>query len=276
MSNTWQSRLASLASQALYAELACYPKAGLVSFKDSGSHRDMDQSTFLASIAALDSYWPQMIALGMANAHFLQLVKAGKAAEKAMLAATNGVNTHRGAIFILGILSAACAASYAAGAKFSAVSGVIRELWGTALLTHRPGATHGQQVRESYAEFGDDIISAAAGGFKALFATYLPRLQELYPDHGKTAYVELFYYLVSSVADTNLLYRGGPDGWQFARQQALAFIRSGGIKQADWYLQAKSIHQQFIAANLSPGGCADLLAATIFVYNAEVELWGLE
>ena len=82
------------------------------------------------------------------------------------------------------------------------------------------------------------------------------------------------YYILLQVQDTNLLYRGGLVGLEFAQAQAQKFISSGGIMQYDWLQYAQSIHQQFITRNLSPGGCADLLAATIFVYHAEVELWG--
>lgn len=275
MINNWQQRIVSLAHNALYAELACYPKAGLVSLIDSGSHHDMDKDTFLASIAALDDYWLQMIMLGENNAPFSELVAAGKAAENAMLHATNDINTHRGTIFILGILVAGCAASYVKQAKFAIIPDLIRNLWGVSILQHRTNKiSHGQQVRDQYLLNKCDIIHHAADGFKDIFSLYLSQLKEFYPIYGEVAYVQLFYILLSQVQDTNLLYRGGLVGLEFAQAQAQKFINAGGITQHDWLLYAQSIHQQFITRNISPGGCADLLAATIFVYHAEVELWG--
>ena len=275
MINNWQQRIVSLAHNALYAELACYPKAGLVSLIDSGSHHDMDKDTFLASIAALDDYWLQMIMLGENNAPFSELVAAGKAAENAMLRATNNVNTHRGAIFILGVLVAACAASYVKQAKFAIIPDLIRNLWGASILQHQTDRTsHGQQVRDRYLSNKCDIIQHAAGGFEDIFNQYLPVLKKFYPRHSEVAYVQLFYILLSQVQDTNLLYRGGLLGLEFAQDQALKFINAGGITQRDWLSGAQSIHREFVKRNLSPGGCADLLAATVFVYHAEVELWG--
>ena len=274
MIDNWQQRIVSLAHNSLYAELKCYPKAGLVSLVDSGSHHDMDKDTFLASIAALDYYWLQMIMLGEKNAPFSELVTAGKTAESAMLRATNNINTHRGAIFILGILVAACAASYVKQTKFAMIPDLIRDLWGASILQHRTSKiSHGQQVRNRYLSNKCDIIHHAASGFKEIFSLYLSQLKEFYPIYGEVAYVQLFYILLSQVQDTNLLYRGGLVGLEFAQTQAQKFISAGGITQQDWLPNSQSIHQQFIKRNLSPGGCADLLAATIFVYHAEVELW---
>jgi triphosphoribosyl-dephospho-CoA synthase len=275
MINNWQQRIVSLAHSSLYAELVCYPKAGLVSLIDNGSHHDMNKDTFLASIAVLDAYWMQMIMLGEKTAPFSELVAAGKTAENAMLRATNEINTHRGAIFILGILVAACAASYVKQIKFAMVPDLIRNLWGASILEHRTNKTsHGQQVRDKYLSNKCDIIHHAAGGFGDIFSQYLPVLKKLYPRYSEAAYVQLFYILLSHVQDTNLLYRGGLAGLKFAQDQAQKFINTGGIMQRDWLIQAQSIHQQFIARNLSPGGCADLLATAIFVYHVEIELWG--
>lgn len=276
MIDNWQQHIVLLANNSLYAELKCYPKAGLVSFKDSGSHQDMDHHTFLASIKVLDSYWSQMVELGINNAPFPELVTAGQLAENTMLNATNGINTHRGAIFIIGILVAACAAAYSTNSKINSIPKLIRSLWGEAILKHRtPKTSHGQQVRDKYLLSNNcDILQHAAGGFEDIFSEYLPLLKQFYPEHNEAAYLQLFYYLLAQVEDTNLLYRGGLTGLKFAQEQAQKFISAGGIAQHDWLLQAQLIHQQFIARNLSPGGCADLLAATIFVYHAEVELWG--
>ncbi|MFD1283242.1 triphosphoribosyl-dephospho-CoA synthase, partial [Methylobacterium goesingense] len=103
-------RIARLATRCLQRELATYPKPGLVSHVDSGSHADMDASTFRASAAALAPFFADLAAAGAAGAGMAHLRRIGLAAESAMRAATGGVNTHRGAIFGLGLLSAAAGA----------------------------------------------------------------------------------------------------------------------------------------------------------------------
>ena len=95
------------AIRALYAELALHPKPGLVSPLDSGSHDDMDMTTFMRSLFALRGYYRDIAAAGARGADFAMLQALGIAAERRMLAATGGVNTHRGAIFGLGLLTAA-------------------------------------------------------------------------------------------------------------------------------------------------------------------------
>ena len=65
--------------------------------------------------------------------------------------------------------------------------------------------------------------------------------------------------------DTNLLHRGGAAGLRFAQQQAAGFLRQGGIEQAQWRKRAAAVHRAFIARRLSPGGCDDLLAMTLFL-----------
>ena len=103
-----------MASAALVAELETWPKPGLVSHVDSGSHDDMDHTTFRRSTAAIRPFFASLAIAGAAGAEMERLRQIGRDAEDAMLAATGGVNTHRGAIFGLGLL---CAAAGAASAR---------------------------------------------------------------------------------------------------------------------------------------------------------------
>lgn len=98
------ARLGRLAVASLHAELALAPKPGLVTPFDSGSHHDMDAGTFLRSLFALRHYFTAVAYLGATGADFDALRRCGIAAEIAMLRATAGVNTHRGAVFSLGLL----------------------------------------------------------------------------------------------------------------------------------------------------------------------------
>lgn len=271
---TWQNKLAGLASEALCAELVAYPKAGLVSLVDSGSHSDMNSATFLASINALDEYWRVIGELGARGAPFGELVGAGKQAEHIMLCATQNVNTHRGAIFIMGILLAGVAYAYSHQLPFSQIPQIIRQLWGAEIVEHQTLVeSHGNSIRQRYPELASNLLSTAASGFSELFDNYLPCLHALYPQYDERAYLEIFYRLLAEVNDNNLLYRGGAAGLKLAQNLAAKFVENGGISQVDWLSQATHIHKKFIQHNLSPGGCADLLAATIFLHSVECNLW---
>ena len=101
------AHVAATARASLMAELNTWPKPGLVSHVDQGSHSDMDAATFEASAAAIEPFFARLTEVGATNAGMPELRSIGVAAEQAMLAATRGINTHRGAIFGLGLICAA-------------------------------------------------------------------------------------------------------------------------------------------------------------------------
>jgi phosphoribosyl-dephospho-CoA transferase len=105
------------ATLALHDELALSPKPGLVTPTDTGSHTDMDAHTFMRSLFALRTYFVRIAGLGATGAPFHALERCGIEAEARMLAATGGINTHRGSIFMLGLLCAAAGGIAAKGSR---------------------------------------------------------------------------------------------------------------------------------------------------------------
>lgn len=135
--------VALLAVRGLHVELCLYPKPGLVSPVDSGSHDDMDAGTFMRSMFALRHYFKKICLAGLNDAPFAQLKALGIAAETAMLRATLGVNTHRGAIFSLGMLCATAGRARAQGTPLTpaALRAAMLIRWGEELAMHAaPGA----------------------------------------------------------------------------------------------------------------------------------------
>lgn len=167
--------------RALYAEVALHPKPGLVSFRDSGSHRDMDGRTFLRSIGALRDYFPRIARAGREDQPFEQLKQLGLAAEAAMLQATGGVNTHRGAIFCLGLLCAAAGRLHDTGSAASA-SALRQQLltnWGAELRLHAARRELPLKRMWHHARPAGVISAAeeAARGMPTLFERVLPALR---------------------------------------------------------------------------------------------------
>lgn len=154
------ARTGRAAISALYREVALDPKPGLVTPTNCGSHRDMDFATFVRSLQALRGYFPAITAAGRARPDFTALQALGIAAERHMLAATSGVNTHRGAIFNLGLLCAAAGALQAAGRPLAAetLCWTVAETWGTSILASLPSAaepaSHGLAVARCYGAGG--------------------------------------------------------------------------------------------------------------------------
>lgn len=272
-SSVWSAAdIGRAATLALHDELALAPKPGLVSFADNGSHDDMDAHSFMRSLFALRRYFVRIAELGAARAPFAALEQCGLAAEARMLAATGGINTHRGAIFMLGLLCAAAAAAAAAQPAGDCVTAAtirasLLRLWGDALQARcartptLPGGiaarTHG--LRSASQE--------AALGFPTLFGVALPAWTRA--RHARLAHTRLrlqvFFETMAVLDDANLAHRGGMAGLQHARRQARQYLATGGAAQPGGLDLAWAVHDDFVARRLSPGGCADTLSAACFL-----------
>ena len=263
-------RIGGLATGALLAELCAWPKPGLVSLVDSGSHADMDAGTLRASADALRPFFVALAAAGAGDAGMEDLRAIGRAAERAMLAATGGVNTHRGGIFGLGLLCAAAGAlrmgeepQISAGA----LGACVRRRWGRDIVRRPlPGRSHGTLACRRYGVGG--ARAEAAEGFPHVYRVGLPAWKEgrlLAGGDENAACVQACFALIAHVADTNLLYRSGTTGLDFARRAARGFLEQGGVGQKGWSARAAKVHRDFVTRRLSPGGSADLLAATLLV-----------
>lgn len=272
-------RIGRLAVCSLYREVALHPKPGLVSPIDSGSHGDMGMTTFFRSLFALRHYFLAIARAGLADPDFDTLQVLGLKAETQMLRATAGINTHRGAIFNLGLLCAAAAATAVAGQRLTphALCRRVALRWGEAVRRSARSATapsHGLEVARRYGAGG--ARAEAAAGFPSVLGGSLPAYREALAATGdpRRAAVQALFVLIERLEDSNLLWRGGPEGLRFARRRAAGFLRAGGALATDWVRHARSIHDEFVARRLSPGGSADLLAVTLFLHETEGEHGG--
>lgn len=260
-------RIGQLALRALHAELCLYPKPGLVSPYDSGAHRDMDAGTFLRSILALRDYFPAIAAAGAEERPFWELQRLGIAAESRMLAATGGVNTHRGAIFSLGLLSAAAGRRARQGLPLTAPALVETLLaqWGAeiTLAGLQSSDSNGSRAIRRHGVRGarDEVLD----GFPCLMQAALPALQS--SDDPEAARVQSLFAVMAVLEDTNLLHRGGAEGLSFVQSRAQAFLDRGGVSHPGWRKAAMALHHDCIERNLSPGGAADMLAAACFLQS---------
>ncbi|MBT2302100.1 triphosphoribosyl-dephospho-CoA synthase MdcB [Variovorax paradoxus] len=258
------------ATLALYDELSLAPKPGLVTLIDCGSHDDMDAHTFMCSLFSLRRYFVQIADAGSCGADFAVLEQCGIAAEARMLAATGGVNTHRGAIFMLGLLCAA------AGAALSERGGVshpdplrdaLRRHWGDALArrSERPPTLPGGIAARRHGL--RSASEEAALAFPVLFETALPALtgalaRGLTPHRAR---LDTLFHIMAVLDDSNLAHRGGLAGLRYAQRAARQFLDRGGIARPEGLQEAQAIADDFVRRRLSPGGAADTLAAACWI-----------
>jgi len=260
--------LAARAVDALIAEATLTPKPALVDQRGSGAHYDMDLPCLVRSAHALRPTFSRlaMTATGECPTQTLreELASIGRQGEIDMLEATGGVNSHRGAIWMMGLLVAARAMA-GNGAHASLVAATAGRI---ASFDDRFGArrdTHGMRVCVRYGVPG--ARGEAAMGFPHLVHVGLPALWRA-RSHGvdeRHARLDALLAIMSSLEDTCLLHRGGRPALRAAQCGARWALQAGGSATTAGLRALLVLDQQLLKLNASPGGCADLLAACVFL-----------
>nr|HDS0980903.1 triphosphoribosyl-dephospho-CoA synthase [Pseudomonas putida] len=261
--------LADLAVEALIDEADLSPKPGLVDRRGNGAHPDMTLALMHASALAL---WPclrNMAEAAKAIGTIGQPLRAtlgqlGREGEAAMLAATGGVNTHRGAIWALGLLVASKALDTQAD-TLAARAGRIA-LFDDPAMTSQD--SHGLQVRRRYGTGG--AREQAQQGFPAVIGHGLPQLQRSRAAGASepNARLDALLAIMAVLSDTCVLWRSGPTGLAAVQQGARAVLTEGGSATLAGRRQLRRLDQHLLHLNASPGGAADLLAACLFLDKA--------
>ncbi|HTO67520.1 MAG TPA: triphosphoribosyl-dephospho-CoA synthase CitG [Bradyrhizobium sp.] len=271
------SAIAEYADQALLAELMLTPKPGLVDRRNCGAHRDMDIHTFLASASAIAPWWPRFVEIGHVSADFdacalLPLVRpAGMQCEQAMLRVTKGVNTHKGAIFSLGLLCVVAGRLLAQGIALtrerlcSEVAGICVGLVDRELNGRLEAKTAGERVFRRYGFSG--ARGEAVSGYATVRTAALPVYDRLRGDGvgEDAALLEVLLHLLAVNDDTNLASRGGLAGLDYVRTYARKLLQAGGTLAPHGVEKMTAFDDALIARHLSPGGTADLLGVTWFL-----------
>lgn len=273
----WAERVAAMAEQSLLLEVSTFPKPGLVSDFDNGSHADMDAAMFRRSAAAIRPFFRELAIAGLCNAEMPTLRRIGLHAERAMLEATGGVNTHRGAIFGVGLLCAAAGLRVGGHGDVNVPLGwLVAARWGRDIVGGpRLPDSHGEMASRRHGAGG--ARQEAARGFPSGYEVGLPTLRAALratAGDAAAARVQTCFALIAKLEDTNLLHRGGADGLRYAQQRAQGFLDAGGVRQPHWRARAEAVHHAFVERRLSPGGAADLLAMSLLAADLErAERW---
>lgn len=267
--------IAHLATQALQAELDTTPKPGLVDKDNNGAHRDMDYVLMQRSIDTLHPYFVKLALLGCADAlpTHTSIRDIGIEAEKAMLSATNGVNTHKGALFSMGL--AVVAAAHEERKIAANEEQILKERNGgedvlvslqttiKALAASFPdtNGTHGSKAK--LLSKGTTAIKGALDnareGYEMLFAEWLPFYIERRKEHDEHTLHKTLLRIMCDLDDTNVIYRTDLATAEEVKQEARALL--------DNFSKAalKDMDRHYTTRNISPGGAADMLSLTVFI-----------
>ena len=275
---------ASAAVRGLLYEVSTTPKPGLVDRNNSGSHKDMDFFTFLDSSASLIPWFREFFCLGWDHSSesdgqiFERLRYAGQRAETAMFSATGGINTHKGLVFASAILCGALGKVHAGRElplPFTDVLQECRRLGKCSLADlHRPPnvqttlPTNGERIFTAYGIRG--ARGEAAAGFPSAVQIGLPALRKWLSagfSLNDSAAMALLT-LISEVDDTNMVHRGGPELAKKRKEQAKILLSA--VTKENFKETLYTLDHQYMTENLSPGGCADLLAVSLIFHFLSV------
>ena len=246
--------VADLAERALRLELDTTPKPGLVDRRDNGAHKDMDYALMSKSISALRPYLTRLAVESAKDIDPAKIKEIGIEAEKAMLKATGGVNTHKGALFCIGLSVAAASCLACSTGAVEAYS--FKELVSRA-ASEIPSArgTHGAEAKRSFKAVG--ALENARAAYPELFADWLPYYRSLEGDPFRCH--KTLLHIMTTLDDTNILHRRGAEGLAHAEAEAARLLEDFSESGLS------SLNKDFIRENISPGGSADMLSLTIFI-----------
>ena len=256
------SRVGERACRALLTEAYTTPKPGLVDRENSGAHRDMALCHFEQSARMLEPYFEDCVRLGMEKCTPKELQKRGLRAEEDMFRAV-GVNTHKGAIFSLGILCCAMGRR-GEGTELDTVLSAASELgryYLDEMKAHNPMQSGGER---QYALLGlTGARGEAADGFGTVKNVSLPALEKALEAGCDLleAGLSALLHLMCVVPDSNVLRRGGEAALAYVQAAAKTMVQTGFDHDA-----LRKLNEDFVKRNLSPGGSADLLAVTYFLH----------
>lgn len=282
----YAKKLSSLSMQALLYEVSVTPKPGLVDRSNTGAHRDMDIFTFEASAVSLNHFFEKFALCGMENSQesfsriFSRLRSLGIQAEDAMMRATNHVNTHKGLIFSLAIMNCSLGYMYANQIPYSPerLLDINRRLVLDVLedfkdITVETARTNGERLYALYGMKG--ARGEALSGYHTVLNVALPVLKD-YLGKGLSvndAGAMTLLHIIANSEDTNIVNRSSYEEMKEIQSNLRNVLQKEASMQqpgADALLAyMEELDRDFIRRNISPGGSADLLALTYFIYLFE-------
>lgn len=276
------ARLSACFTAASLFEVCICPSPGLVSPLDNGAHDDMNLFTFVLGSSTLAPYYTEFARLGFEYAGeslpelFLKLRAIGMIAEKELLQATEGVNTQRGQLFVLGLAAGVAGYCRSRGIDipstsfFDSVRDACQGLSERELisLAQSDARTTGERLYLSHGYRG--VRGESESGFPAVQHTGYPALR-MALDAGlglNDASVHCLVSIMSVLDDTTVIGRGGEEGLREVKESGKAILSLGSVFTPEGRAQIVKVHHLFCRRRLSPGGAADLLALSLALHFA--------
>lgn len=269
--------ISSFAVQAMIYEVSCYPSPGLVSPISSGAHKDMNFFTFIDSTSVLSKYLTLFVQEGLTvksnEEIFNNIRKIGVEAEKDMFFKTGGVNTHKGMLFLMGVACAAVGKAIYEKKDFKQVQSIIKEMTKGIvkselfILKENDKLSHGEKLFLKYKTEG--VRGEVERGMPTVFDFSL----DFYKQNGDLSINDRLVHTLIGIMqicdDSTIIYRHSPKVLEEVKEKSRDVIKLGGMKTSYGRDRINRLCDEFIKRNINPGGSADLLGVTVFLYLVE-------
>lgn len=269
--------ISSFALQAIFYEVSCFPSPGLVSPVSNGAHQDMNYFTFIDSAVVLSKYLALFVQQGYSNQAFKEIfnnIRAiGIEAEKDMFKKTKGINTHKGMLFLMGIACAAVGKAVYEKKAFGEVRDIIKKMTEGLVekelltLANKLELSHGEKIYLKYRHEG--IRGEVERGIPTVFQYSLELFKQNADLSMNDRLVHTLIGLMAKCDDTTIIHRHNIETLESVKEKARYIIEIGGMKSTQGRSQIEKMCQEFNTKNISPGGSADLLGITVFLYLVE-------
>jgi len=269
--------ISSFAIQAMIYEVSCYPSPGLVSPVSYGAHRDMNFFTFIDSTSTLSKYLVLFVQEGFSDKTYKEIFngvrRIGVEAEKDMFAKTRGINTHKGMLFLMGVACAATGKAIFDKKSFKCIQDIIKGMTKgivekeLSLLKDNVELSHGEKLFFKYKTEG--VRGEVERGIPTVFNFALDFYKQNFGLNVNDRLVHTLIGIMQICDDSTIIYRHNPEVLDEVREKTIEIIRLGGMKTDIGRRKIDNLCEDFIEKNISPGGSADLLGVTVFLYLVE-------
>ena len=255
--------LASLAVKALVEQAELTPKPGLVDGRGPGAQADLSLGLMRDSAHCLAPFF-ELIALTSVQEIPTQTLREelgtiGRWAEHSVLKCTGQVNTHRGAIWSLGLLVSAAAMNPGLPDAIVETARQLACLPDLNIPKQQTRLAHEYKVTSARGE--------AQAGFPSVISAGLPILYlSRQVDESETlARLNALVAIMTRLDDTSLLRRGGLAALKTAQDGAASILEAGGVATPEGWRLLKQLDRDLVMLKSSPQGSAAMLSATIFL-----------
>lgn len=269
--------ISSFALKAMLYEVSCYPSPGLVSPISTGAHKDMDFFMFIDSISTISRYLALFVEKGFCQKTYKEIFSEirtiGLEAEKDMLTTTRGVNTHKGMLFLMGIACAATGKAIFEKKEFKYIQNIIKGMT-TGVVENELSTlkddyklSHGEKLFLKYKIEG--IRGEVEKGIPTVFNFSLDFYKQNFDLSINDRLINTLIGIMGICDDSTIIYRHNPQVLREVKEKSLDILNIGGMKTINGRIKINNLCREFIERNISPGGSADLLGVTVFLYLVE-------